>query len=165
MQLLHEIYGFGVNYGSYRGKLKQSLEDFFSFLFFLSFSFFKKYFISSTHQQKQCGVVLNTDCVTGTFVVDKESKMKPTTKALREATLNKSDELQDLNQPPASEELQKDSETPPKSICIFSETLIKYDNHIIIEKQARLIASITQDILFAVTRGKIIQHKVRRQFT
>ena len=38
---------------------------------------------------------MNTDCVTGTFVVDKESKMKPTTKALREATLNKSDELQD----------------------------------------------------------------------
>lgn len=91
--------------------------------------------------------------------------MKPTTKALRETTLNKSDELQDLNQPPASEELQKDSETPPKSICIFSETLIKYDNHIIIEKQAQLIASITQDILSAVTRGKVIQLKVRRQFT
>ena len=33
------------------------------------------------------------------------------------------------------------------------------------EKQARLIASVTQDILFAVTRGKVIQLKVRRQFT
>ena len=35
--------------------------------------------------------------------------------------------------------------------------MIKYDDHSITEKQARLISSITKDIVFAVTRGKVMQ--------
>ena len=78
---------------------------------------------------------------------------------MKEDILNKYDELQDINWPQTSEKLQEDSQTPPRSLCIFLETLIKYDDHSITEKQARLISSITQDIVFAVRRGKAMQGK------
>ena len=67
--------------------------------------------------------------------------------------LNKYDGPQDLNWPPTWEELREDSQTTAKSLCVFLETLIKYDIHSIAEKQARLIATITQYIAFALTRG------------
>ena len=101
-------------------------------------------------------VIINTDCVTGTFLVDEESQMRATAKSFKEDILNKYDELQDLNWPPTSEELQEDVRMPPKSLCIFSETLIKYDDHSVTEKQAQLISSVTQNIVFTVTRRKVI---------
>ena len=104
-------------------------------------------------------VIINTDCATGTFFVDEENQMTATAKSFKDNILNKYDELQDLNWPPTSEELQEDVRTPPKSLCIFSETLIKYDDHSVTEKQAQLISSVTQNIVFTVTRRKVIQHK------
>ena len=104
-------------------------------------------------------VAVNTDCVTTTFLVDEESQIRATAKSLRENILNKYNELQDLNWPQTSEELQEYSQTPPKSVCIFLERLIKYDDHNITEKQARLISSVTQDIVFAVSRRKVMQRK------
>ena len=44
-------------------------------------------------------------------------------------------------------------------LCIFLETSIKYGDHCITEKRARLISSVTQDIVFDVTRGKVMQCK------
>ena len=104
-------------------------------------------------------VIVNTDCVTGTFSVDEESQIRGTAKSLKEDNLNKYDGLQDLTWLPTSEELQEDAPTPPKSLCIFRETLIKYDDRSITEKQAQLISSITQNIVFTVTRRKVMQHK------
>ena len=149
MKILSEIYGLGVGDTKYRSKLKQRLKNYFKD----SISF-----LPSTNKNI-AEIVANTDCVTGTFVVDKESQIRAAAKSLKEDILNKYDELQDLNWPPTSEELQEDSQAAPKSLCIFLEMLIKYDNHSRAEKQARLIASVTQDIVFAVTRGKVMQLK------
>ena len=78
---------------------------------------------------------------------------------MKEDILNKYDELQYLNWAPNSEELQEHARTPPKSLCIFLETLIKYNDRSITEKQAQLISSVTQDIFFTVTKRKVMQHK------
>ena len=149
MKILDEIYGLGAGDTRYRSKMKQRLKDYFKD----SISF-----LPSTNKNI-AEVVVNTECVTGTLSVDEESQIRATAKSLKEDILNKYDELQDINWPLTSEELQEDSRTPPKSLCIFLETLIKYDDHRITEKQARLISSITQDIVFAVTRGKVMQRK------
>ena len=149
MKILDEIYGLGAGDTRYRSKMKQRLKDYFKD----SISF-----LPSTNKNI-AEVVVNTDCVTGTFFVDEESQIRATAKSLKEDILNKYDELQDINWPQTSEKLQEDSQTPPRSLCIFLETLIKYDDHSITEKQARLISSITQDIVFAVTRGKVMQRK------
>ena len=78
---------------------------------------------------------------------------------MKDNILNKYYKLQDINWPPTSEELQEDLRAPSKSLCIFLETLIKYNDHSTTEKQARLFSSVTQDIIFAVTRGKVMQRK------
>ena len=144
-----DFYGFGVGDTRYRSKLRQKLRDRFKD----SISFLP----STSKSIAEVGV--NTDCATGTFFVDEESQIRATAKSLKEDMLNKCDELQNVNWPPTSEELQEDSRTPPKSPCIFLETLIKNDDHSITEKQAWLILSVTEDIVFAVTKGKVLQRK------
>ena len=102
MKILHQIYGLGVGDTRYRSKLKQRLKDYFKD----SISF-----LPSTNKNI-AEVVVNTDCVTGTFFVDEESQIRATAKSLKEDILNKYDELQDIKWPPTSEELQEDSRTP-----------------------------------------------------
>ena len=149
MNILHEIYGLGVGDTRYRSKWKQRLKEYFkSSISFLPFT-----------NKNIAEVVVNTDCVTGTFFVDEESQIRATAKSLKDNILNKYYKLQDINWPPTSEELQEDLRAPSKSLCIFLETLIKYNDHSTTEKQARLISSVTQDIIFAVTRGKVMQRK------
>ena len=146
MNILHEIYGLGVGDTRHRSKWKQRLKEYFkSSISFLPFT-----------NKNIAEVVVNTDCVTGTFFVDEENQIRATAKSLKENILNKYYKLQDINWPPTSEELQEDLQAPSKSLCIFLETLIKYNDHSTTEKQARLISSVTQDIIFAVTRGKVM---------
>ena len=143
MKILLEIYGLRIGDTRYWSKLKQSLKDYFT----------------PSPNKNSAEIVVDTDCVRRTSFVGEESQIRATTKSLKEDILNMYDELEDTNWPPTSEELQEDSRLAPKSLCIFLETLIKYDDHCITEKRARLISSITQDIVFDVTRGKVMQCK------
>ena len=106
MKVLHESYGLGVGDTRYRNKLKQRLKDCFKD---------STSFLPSTNKNIAEGVV-NTVCVTGTFFVDEEGQIRASAKSLKEDNLNKYDELQDLNWPPTSEELQEDAQTPPQNI-------------------------------------------------
>ena len=101
---MHKIYGIGVGDTRYDSKLKHRLKDYFKDSI---------PFLPSTNKNV-VEVLVNTDRVIGTFFVDEESQTRATAKSLKGDILNKYDELQDLNWPLNSEELQKDSRTPPK---------------------------------------------------
>ena len=45
-------------------------------------------------------VIVNTDCVTRTFIIDKESHIRAKAKSLKKDALKKNQELEDLNCPP-----------------------------------------------------------------
>ena len=105
MKILLEIYGLRVGDTRYRSKLKQSLKDYFT----------------PSPNRNSAEIVVDTDCVRRTFFVDEESQIRATAKSLKENILNMYDELEDINWPPTSEELQEDSRMTPKSSVFFSK--------------------------------------------
>ena len=78
---------------------------------------------------------------------------------LRQVILDYSEQLPELHWPPTVEELTAEERNPPPLLVMFLQELLKKSNKHTLIRITRLIDSYAADLIYGVTRGKVITAK------
>ena len=151
MKTLYEIYGLNVTDSRYRNKLKHRIKtefgDQISFL---------------TSKKNLPEIIVSSQYFTSTSVHhDRNESIKYVANILQSDILNKFKDNPQPNWPPTAAELKHSKYDPPTSLTLFLEALLKTSNHSTTRSinTSRLVISFAQDIVYAITKGKIFQLK------
>ena len=151
IKTLHEIYGIGIGDTRYRSKLKDRIVDRFGD---------QICFLTSSRNKPEiivCAEYFTSDSVH----YDSIHTIQHAAKLLQKDIFDKFKETPQPTWPPTATELQSDKFTPPSSLILFMKALLTFSKTSI-EKSAnisRLAESFAQDIVYGVTRGKVLQVK------
>ena len=143
---LHKLYGLNVDDTRYRSKLKQKLLKHFGN---------QIVFLAPTQYERTCEIIVPKACLSNDVYYSKEKVILDAANILRNEIIAQFNGFTEKIWPPSTEELSRDERKPPDNVYSFLNTLIKPRSPLI----SIVINSIAQDLVYAVTRGKVIQEK------
>ena len=134
----------------YRNKLKNRLQN----------EFGDQITFLQSHQNNLPEVVISTETLTSTsFHHDPNLVVKRAARILQTAILDKFKDLPQPRWPPTAEELESEKFKPPSMLLSFIESLLTTSEKSRSTKMNRLTESISQDIVFNLCEGKVLQSK------
>ena len=149
IKILHQIYGLGVGDSRYRSKLKQRLvKEFSNKIVFLSSDNNNLPEVITTPEYFNQDTVHHADYQT----------MKRIAESLRKDILEKFENISEI-WPPDIEELKAEKYSPPDSVVKFFKLLFSPKESDKAPNVNRIIESLSQDVVFNVMRGKVMQQK------
>ena len=143
---LHKLYGLNVDDTRYRSKLKQRLLKHFGD---------QIVFLTPTQQERACEIVVPKACLGNHVYHSKESVILDATKILCDEIIERFQDSTETICPPSTEELFHEKRNPPDIVYSFLNALINPRSPLMFT----VVNSCAQDLVYAATRGKIIQEK------
>ena len=151
LNTIHDLYGIGIGDSRYRSRLKGRLEkEFRSDIIFLS----------STNPKKTAEMVMSSECIGNSVQINHPEYLAAKAgKLLREEIFKKFEGHKMQNWPPSIDELSKDEWKPPEIVENFVEALLCPSSSPRTQKQKRWVKSLSNDIVYQVLGGKVMQLK------
>ena len=152
IKVLHGIYGGDVNDTRYRAKLKKRiLAEFPETLIFFQ----------PRHNIPEVVISVDAALNEGLHSADKYECIRRASEFLKHDILEFAKQLPDLSWPPTIDELTSNERNPPESLVTFLQNLLKERDHSVWRSNSipKLIDSYAADLVFWVTRGKVMTAK------
>ena len=151
MTVLHELFGLQPNDSRYRNKLKNRFQSTFpDQLYFL------------TAKANTADIVISASAVDAhEDDIKRDSNIVKVADFLRDDILEYSKNIPKLSWPPSLDELTADIRSPPESLTLFLNHLLRSEKHKLTRSENifRLIDSYSADLIHGVTKGDVITAK------